>query len=691
MPVPHASSGGRGVIVPAHAEAFDALPTPVWIGDSRGREAWVSSAWVSTFGSEGGRARPFADWIDMVVDEHQLDAFAAWGASLRDRSELRLELRMGTERGERWFRVVGRFDELADGVTRWSLVFTDVHEYLDGRSHAAAQVEVRDAMLDGSVDCVKLLTPDGLITHMNRAGCLALGVPVDSDFGMPWLELLPSDTRRRGRRALARTQQGRTARFRGRSETKAGEVQYWDNILTPAIDEDGTVTAILCVSRNVTEQRRVESRLRATSELDDLTGLPNRRYFNRALQREISRLRSSRQGMLALMLGDLDHFKAVNDTLGHSAGDHLLEAVAERLQDAVGGGGLVARLGGDEFAVLAPVDTEEDAVRLGRALLEEVGTQVTVEGRTISSGLSLGCALFPRDAQDASALLRCADTALHDLKDAGRGGLRMFTSDMLASARRRAEELERAARVVQEDRVEVHLQRRVRLVDGEVVGFEALLRWRDDDGEVHPPATVAEAFGDFTLATQLTEQMHRKLFAALGERIRAGVRLLPVSVNASSVEFLRADYAERLLAQLAEHGVPPRLVQVEVAEHALTARGTQFVQEALRELKAARVGVALDDFGSGSASFVHLRRYSVDCLKIDAELVRRMPRDSGAMAIVRAIVALGQSFGLDVVAEGVETNEQRVALVAAGCGYAEGHLFGEAGPVDEVLVGARRS
>ena len=190
---------------------------------------------------------------------------------------------------------------------------------------------------------------------------------------------------------------------------------------------------------------------------------------------------------------------------------------------------------------------------------------------------------------------------------------------------------------------------------------------------------------------QLTSQVRDVLFAAMRARIDAGVRLVPVAINASAVEFLRGDYATRLLAHLERYRIPPALVRVEVAESALTERGTQLVEEALHELKAAHVGVVLDDFGSGSASFVPLRRYSVDSLKIDADLVHRMPTDSGAMAIVRAIVALGQGPGLDVVAEGVETAEQRVALLAAGCGFAQGYLFGAAGPLEDVLEGERRS
>jgi len=678
------------VLLPrAHVEAFDALATPVWIGDERGRELWVSTAWRETFAGTD-RARAFADWLDVVVEEQQLEAFAAWGAALRSRRDVRLEVRMRTTHGERWFRVVGRYDHVDDGAC-WHLVLTDVHEYLDRRSFDATQVAVRDAMLDGSIDCVKLLTPEGTIAHMNRAGCLALGVPLDSEFGMSWLELLPPDTEQRARRALEAARSGRTARFPGRSELADGQVQYWDNMLTPAFDEAKRVSAILCVSRNVTAQRRIESRLRAVSEVDELTGLPNRRHFNQVLAREAARSRVTRPGQLALMLADLDHFKSVNDTLGHAAGDHLLRVVAERLRDAVGDAGFVARLGGDEFAVLVPVDGEDGAWRAGRAILDAVSVQVDFGGRPVTSGMSLGCAIFPRDAHDGSGLMRCADTALRVLKDSGRGGVCLFDADMLATARRRAAELDRARHVVEADRVEVFCQPRVRLPEDVVVGFEALLRWRDDDGDVRPPSAIADAFKDFSLATRLTEQLRDKLFAHMRARIDAGVRLLPVSINAAAVEFMRADYAPRLLAQLERFAIPPALVQVEIAERALTERGTQLVQEALHELKEARVGVTLDDFGSGSASFVHLRRYSVDSLKIDADLVHRMPTDSGAMAIVRAIVALGQSLGLAVVAEGVETAEQRVALVAAGCTFAEGYLFGGPGPLEDVLRGARRS
>lgn len=441
----------------------------------------------------------------------------------------------------------------------------------------------------------------------------------------------------------------------------------------------------------MTEQRRLESRLRTVSEVDELTGLPNRRHFNEVLRREIVGPRSNRGPMLALMLGDLDHFKAVNDTLGHSSGDRLLRVVAERLQDAVGAEGFVARLGGDEFAILLAVERDEEALGLGQRVIDAVAASIDLGGRPVMTSMSLGCAVFPRHASDASELMRCADTALHDLKAAGRGGVRIFDADMLADARHRADELERARRAITAGLVGVHLQPRVRLPEGQVVGFEVLLRWRDPDGVLHGPETIAEAFQDFTLATQLAEQVREALFREMRSRIDTGERLLPVALNAAAVEFMHADFAPRLLGQLERHGVPPALGQVEIAERALTHRGAQLVQEALRALKGAGAGVSIDDFGSGSASFAHLRRYSVDSLKIDRDLVHRMTTDPGAMAIVRAVVGLGQSLALDVVAEGVETPEQRVALVAAGCSYAEGFLFGRPGPMAEVLRGARRA
>ena len=562
------------------------------------------------------------------------------------------------------------------------------------RAHEALQqqLERQMQMLDASVDCIKLINLDGSVRHMNRSGCIALGVPVDEEaFGMPWLGLLPPEVTRPGQRALRQAAAGRNARFAGKSVIAGQKAQYWDNILTPMRGADGAVSGILCVSRDITLQREAELRLRVASDCDELTGLPNRRSFNRQLRSALARCRERGRG-LGLMIIDLDHFKHINDTLGHPAGDHLLRVLARRIDALMPEGATLARLGGDEFAVIHPhVGEDEGMLQLARKLQRAADVAVTYAGQAINGGLSIGCAVFPRDARDAAGLMKAADTALNDIKANGRGGVQVYSSRLMAIAEFAAGQRKAARQLVRERAVLPYYQRKVRMEDGRVVGFEALLRWvQPDTGRVEDSCMLDEAFKDYELATRLSEMMQEQVLADINAWRALGTLPLPVAINAAPVEFLRDDFAERLLARLARHAVPPALVEIEVTEQMLTERGAGFVVRALRKLKLAGMRIALDDFGTGHSSLSHLRDYPIDCLKLDRSFVSRMGEETSIRAIVEAVGKLGPSLGLELIAEGVETPAQRDRLRAAGYAIGQGYLYAPALTAAEAAQAAAR-
>lgn len=679
---------------PAEDEAFrsllstlDVLPQPAWVIGRDGAPEYFNGAWFAYIGIDAGELDATGDWRRAVHAEDAREIARAWKQCYGKGGVFESELRLRHHSGNyRWVvaRAHPRYDENG-GIVRWYGVCTDIHERVMAQRDLANSAKLRNDMLDASVDCIKIIDPQGLLVHMNKSGCLALGVPVDEkSFGMKWLDLLPPPIRGRGQRALNAARKGKNARFAGMSIVGNNRPQYWDNILTPMKDAQGNTTAILCVSRDVTVQREAEKRLRIASEVDDLTDLPNRRCFKARLKRMIGKAHHT-GARIGLILIDLDHFKNINDTLGHPAGDHLLRVLAKRFRNCLPKGAVAARLGGDEFAIaIDDVEGEQQVVAIAEQVLRQIVAPVSHTGRQINGGMSIGCAVFPRDARDASELMACADTALNDLKAGGRGGIRMFCRRMLEAAKRAATQLGRARQIVHDDAIEPHYQPKVRLADGAIVGLEALLRWRDPAGQIHPSGTVAEAFKDYELATGMGNVMHLKVLADMAAWRDRGLRLFPVSLNAAPVEFLRDDFADRLLRRLNEFRIPPNLIEIEVTEHILLERGAELVASALKTLKAAGVRIALDDFGTGHSSFAHLRDYPVNGLKIDCSFIERMVDEQPILSIVGGIAKLGPALSMDVVAEGIETQRQRDILLDLGCRMGQGFLFGAAISASEI-------
>ncbi|WP_332810583.1 EAL domain-containing protein [Sphingomonas sp.] len=547
------------------------------------------------------------------------------------------------------------------------------------------------SVLQASADCIKIISLDGRIELMNEPGLCTMEIAVPEDIvGAEWAALWPDGGREAATQAVARASAGHVARFTGFCPTAKGTPKWWDVVVSPMNDEDGRIVRLLAISRDITLSRQTAEKLRWTSEHDGLTELPNRKTFQARLQGATIRAMESGE-MVGLLLMDLDHFKHVNDTLGHSAGDHLLTIFAKRLTSSVRARDFVARLGGDEFAViLEGVKEEEDLIRAGQSILARLQAPISVDGRAISAGASIGGALFPRDASTAQELFNNADMALYSLKAAGRGGTKMFHNHMRQHAQNVASQLSLARVALSEESVIPNYQPKIDLRTGEVAGFEALLRWRHPRFGIQLPETVAEAFKDYELASRIGDLMQRKVVRDLRRWEDRGFVPGPVSINAAPAEFLRDDYAERLLKIIANAGVSPRALEVEVTEHVFFDRASEFVARALKALHEAGVRIALDDFGTGYSSLSHLRDFPVDVVKIDHSFISKMIEEPEIGAIVSAVIDLARSLGIDVVGEGVETEQQRDVLASKGCSFGQGYLFGRAAEADEVQLLLRR-
>ncbi|MDB4951741.1 MAG: diguanylate cyclase [Gemmatimonadetes bacterium] len=416
---------------------------------------------------------------------------------------------------------------------------------------------------------------------------------------------------------------------------------------------------------------------------DSLTGLPNRRLLLDRLSVALQHARRAGERVGVLFL-DLDRFKVINDSLGHGAGDLLLQMVAGRVREAVRDGDTLARIGGDEFTLLLPgLKHGEGAGRVVQKLKEAMAQPFMVDGHELFVTASSGVALYPEDGEDAETLIRHADIAMYRAKEAGRDGFKFFAPAMNERARERLA-LEGALRkALALEQFRIHYQPLCEAATGRVTGVEALVRWMHPVRGLLPPAEfmeLAESTGQVTL---LGRWVLARACAQVRAWQRGGHPALTVSVNLSARQFADAGLVEEVRRVLEQEGLDPACLELEITE-SLAMHNVAATEATLRELKRLGVAISIDDFGTGYSSFGYLQRFPIDTLKIDREFVRDVDRDAGSADIAAAMIAMAHKLGLSVVAEGVERPEQLAFLREQSCDRAQGFLIGHPLPAHDV-------
>ncbi len=457
---------------------------------------------------------------------------------------------------------------------------------------------------------------------------------------------------------------------------------FWANVYVRALDplhpEKGPVMLI----EDISEQKLNEERIRHLAEHDPLTDLPNRMLFNDRASQVLARCRREER-RFALLFLDLDRFKDINDTLGHHVGDQLLRVVAERIVGCVRDSDTVSRPGGDEFTLLlSEIGGPEDAGRVAEKLLTALAEPLSVAGRQMMVTASVGISLYPEDGEDISTLMRNADSAMYHSKESGRNSFHYFRSEMNERVLERML-LEAALRhALEADAFELYFQPQFDGLTRRVIGAEALLRWRDQDGTLVPPGRfipVAEEAGlILPIGRWVLEQACHQLRAWLD----IGLPEVSVSVNISALQFRQPGFVEALREVIERSGVPARCLELELTERVMLDAAERNIA-VLQTVREMGVRVAIDDFGTGYSSLSYLRRLPIDALKIDQAFVREVVEDPDDAAIVAAVVGLARSLRLRVIAEGVETGEQLDFLLRAGCREMQGFVFAPALPAAE--------
>ena len=413
---------------------------------------------------------------------------------------------------------------------------------------------------------------------------------------------------------------------------------------------------------------------------DSLTGLPNRMLFQQRLAAAIEDARE-RNGRIAVMLMDLDHFKEVNDTLGHHFGDQLLKEIGPRLSTVLRDDDIMARLGGDEFGVLLPdLPEDEVAFSIARRLLEELQEPVSVEGLALDVSGSLGIAIFPTQSRDAESLLRRADVAMYAAKEAG-GGYEVYTPEMDQHNPSRLTLVSQVRPAIERGEFEMYFQPKVRLSDGRVAGAEALIRWNHPERGMVAPDEFIPLVEKTVLLAPLTTYVMEHVMRQWRVWADEGTPI-PIAINLSPRSLLDRQLPDEIAALLERFTMPPAYLRLELTESFLMADSGRS-NAVLHELARTGLSLSIDDFGTGYSSLSHLKALPIDEIKIDRSFVMDMNEDGNDFMIVRATVDLGKNLGLRVVAEGVEDRETFDRLADFGCDEAQGYYISRPMPLDE--------
>jgi diguanylate cyclase (GGDEF)-like protein/PAS domain S-box-containing protein len=527
-------------------------------------------------------------------------------------------------------------------------------------------------LFEHSLDAVCLTKRDGSILSANAQACRLLGYT-------------ESELRALGRRGLTEPDDPRVAALLDEHRREGGargelELRRKDGGWVPVDvssatfrDRSGELCASLVI-RDITDRKRAEEHIEYLAYHDELTGIPNRAHFQRAFEHAIAT--SQRQGMnTALMLVDLDRFKNINDIVGHETGDQLLKQVAARLRTCLRDGDVLARLGGDEFVILMQDASSIDAVSaVANKILEATSRPLVIDEQEFLITASIGISTSPHDGTDLKTLLRNSDVAMYRAKESGKNGFQFFSPDMDAHGRERLSIESALGRALERSEFMLHFQPKMQVSSRNVAGMEALVRWHNPEkGLMQPGEFIAIAeetgmivpIGDWVLIEACSQ----------GQALRAaGYRNLRVAVNLSVRQLYDEGLARRVSQALARTGFPAENLELEITE-SMVMRDAEDAIKVLQALRDTGVRIAIDDFGTGYSSLAYLKRFPIDCVKIDRSFIRDLPEDRDDASITRSIIAMAHNMELEVVAEGVETVPQLDFLRAHGCDEIQGFLF----------------
>jgi diguanylate cyclase (GGDEF)-like protein/PAS domain S-box-containing protein len=548
-----------------------------------------------------------------------------------------------------------------------------IEALVDDRTARLRDREARlEAILDNAADAILTVDARGMVVSANAATAALFGYPPAHLPGLPFTVLVPagggeSGADLLGRLAHAPREERALDGVNARGERFPLSISV-SRVMLP------TGPLFVCILRDLTEQYRSQERIYNLAHHDPLTGLENRFALNERLEQQLAIARRSGEPVAVLFI-DLDHFKKINDSYGHAAGDQLLVGAAQRMKDLLRDVDTLGRLGGDEFViVLGGPNTPDSVSAVAVRVVQSLSQPYQLSVGTVHSGTSVGVALYPVDGEDSATLLRHADTAMYAAKREGRGNFQFFSEAMNAATHEHLMLENRMWLALEREAFEIHLQAQVDLASGRVIGAEVLLRWHDTElGNVEPSRfiPVAEECG---LILPLGDWVLGRTMQLLADWQRDEMGALRLAVNLSARQFSGGTLLARLDQLVAQHRIDPSCLELEITETA-AMRDPEATRQLLRQLRARGFKLAIDDFGTGYSSLAYLKLFAIDRIKIDRGFVKDIENNPNDASIVAATIGLAHSLGLTVVAEGVETQAQWGFLRDKRGDEAQGYLF----------------
>jgi diguanylate cyclase (GGDEF)-like protein/PAS domain S-box-containing protein len=589
-----------------------------------------------------------------------------------------------------WERGIGVYDGSPRPIAYEGLIQDITARRL--AEHAVIEAERRyRGLFDNALEGIFRTSPDGHIIEANPALAQICGFDSVDELVRSCRDIgaqIYVDPERREKFMHLVAVRGSVSGFESQIHRKNGDVIWISENARAVVDDNGKVHAYEGMLEDITERKLYQARIEQQANYDTLTGLANRSLLQDRLQQ--SMLACSTYGShLAVAFIDLDRFKFINDSLGHHIGDELLKCIAKRLISCVRDIDTVARLGGDEFVILIS-DQAGNPDSLGK-MMERI-LSVVAEPWLIAQGefnvtASVGVARYPDDGADAQTLLKHADTAMYRAKDKGRNGVQFFTNDLNVRMIENLEMESKLRRALEREQFLLHYQPRIDLRSGACVGAEALIRWQVSPQEVISPSRFIPLAEETGLIVPIGRWVLETACRQNKTWQDMGLAPMVVSVNVSARQFHQDDFVQTVVAVLQKTGLEARYLEIELTE-SMVMHDAEKLVAMLDELKRIGVQMSVDDFGTGYSSLSYLKRFPVDRLKIDRSFVQDLMSDSDDATIVRTIIALGHNLGLHIVAEGVETAEQRDFLRQNGCDEAQGYFFGRPGPNADFIARA---
>ncbi len=590
-------------------------------------------------------------------------------------------IRQAGPEGEQRCSPVGTGDELEDLALAFdgrTGQLTAARRHLEATAdqlrHTNAQLLLLASVFENALEGIVIITAAETVARVNPTFCRITGYGADEVVGRPFSACYVS---RDDQQSLL--QMWNALRQDGLWD---GEIRYkrrnneefpaWTSAAAVR-DADGGLSHYVVVFHDITEIKRSEEQLQYQAYYDALTGLPNRRLFYDRLEQAMAFAGRNKQ-MLAILFLDLDNFKNINDSLGHYLGDLFLQAVAQRLRECCRDADSVSRLGGDEFVIiLSKINDELGPLGLARRILAVFAEPFALEGHLLFGTVSIGITVFPVDGDDVETLVKNADLAMYRAKMEGRNNYQLFTAAMNLKAKQRLTMENDLRRAVEQQEFQVYYQPKICLESGATVGAEALVRWQLPGGTIVSPAEFIPVAEESGLIIPIGEYVLRTACEQARAWQEAGFGL-SVAVNLSPRQFRQKNLVDTVAAILEETGLPPERLELEITEGVVMENRTA-ITGILKELRQIGIMLAIDDFGTGYSSLSYLRRLPINILKIDISFIREIPQNKNDMAITSAIIVMARSLNLQVVAEGVETEEQLCFLMEHDCDYLQGYLF----------------